>query len=73
MTLLRNAARCHRCGDTIESRHTHDFVRCSCGCLAVDGGLDYARRCSAAGVTYDELAEHDDDEHVTEYEVSLCL
>jgi len=41
--LLRNAAQCRKCGDVIESRHRHDFVRCSCGAIFVDGGRDYAR------------------------------
>lgn len=36
--------RCRRCGDVIESRDTHDFVKCSCGACAVDGGLEYLRR-----------------------------
>ena len=42
--LIRNAAECRKCNDVIESKHVHDFVRCSCGNLAVDGGLDYPRR-----------------------------
>jgi hypothetical protein len=27
----------------IESRHTHDFASCTCGNIAVDGGLSYER------------------------------
>lgn len=44
--ITRNSARCLNpdCGDEIESTHRHDFRWCSCGNLAVDGGLDYARR-----------------------------
>lgn len=42
-TLLRNAARCLHCGDEIESKHTHDYVVCSCGNIAIDGGPSYAR------------------------------
>lgn len=42
--ILRNAARCRRCGDVVESRHVHDFRRCSCGSVFVDGGLEYVRR-----------------------------
>lgn len=42
--LLANRAKCLICGDVIESLHLHNFVRCSCGNLFVDGGLDYARR-----------------------------
>ena len=42
--IIRNAARCKRCQDEIESTHVHDFVQCSCGAIAVDGGLEYTRR-----------------------------
>ena len=42
--LTKNQAQCNKCGDIIESKSRHDFVRCSCGSLAVDGGLDYTRR-----------------------------
>lgn len=42
--LVANKAQCLLCGDVIESLHRHDFVKCSCGNLSVDGGLDYCRR-----------------------------
>lgn len=42
--IIKNAAKCKKCGDIIESKHTHDFVMCSCGSIAVDGGHDYLRR-----------------------------
>lgn len=42
--IIRNSARCLRCKDHIESKTTHDFVRCQCGLIAVDGGKDYQRR-----------------------------
>lgn len=35
--------RCKECGDIIESKHVHDFVRCKCGSIAIDGGDDYMR------------------------------
>lgn len=41
--LIRNAARCKKCLTVIESKHRHDFVRCECGSIFVDGGLDYSR------------------------------
>lgn len=41
--LIRNAARCKKCGIVIESKYTHDFVRCACGSIFVDGGLSYSR------------------------------
>ncbi len=43
--IIRNAIRCNHCGDVIESIHRHDFRTCSCGCVSVDGGHDYLRRC----------------------------
>lgn len=41
--VVKNAARCKKCGDHIESKHCHDWVSCSCGAIFVDGGLDYLR------------------------------
>ena len=43
--IIRNAIRCKKCGDVIESKTVHDFKFCSCGSCAVDGGHDYLRRC----------------------------
>ena len=40
----RNSVHCNLCGDDIESTHRHDFRRCGCGAVAVDGGHDYIRR-----------------------------
>ncbi len=42
--LIKNAIKCVHCGDVIESKYTHDFKYCSCGTVAVDGGLSYLRR-----------------------------
>lgn len=42
-TLLRNAIRCKQCGDEIESKHHHHYVKCSCQRVAIDGGLHYTR------------------------------
>lgn len=39
-----NAVRCGECNDEIVSRHRHDFVRCKCGNVAVDGGNAYRKR-----------------------------
>lgn len=44
MTIIRNSARCRKCGEEIESRHRHDFRQCKCGAIFVDGGRDYIRR-----------------------------
>lgn len=39
----RNRAKCRKCGTVIWSKHTHDFTRCRCGAIALDGGYDYVR------------------------------
>lgn len=39
-----NKIRCKKCGDIIESTNVHDFKWCSCGAVAVDGGLEYLIR-----------------------------
>lgn len=61
--ILRNAIRCKFCGDEIESTSLHHYVKCSCGRVAADGGLDYLRR-SFEGTKddYIELAEFEEDE-----------
>ena len=59
--LLRNRARCKDCGEIIESFHVHDFVRCACGKIAVDGGLDYARRVFTDALPID-MCEYEGDE-----------
>ena len=43
--IVKNAIRRKHCGDIIESTYRHDFKFCSCQRCAVDGGLDYLRRC----------------------------
>lgn len=42
--IMSNKVKCKFCGDVIESKHIHDFVKCSCGKIAIDGGLSYLRR-----------------------------
>lgn len=56
MSIKRNAARCRRCGDEIESTHTHDFRWCRCRAIAVDGGRSYLKR-SGALDAIEELSE----------------
>jgi hypothetical protein len=42
--LLRNAARCRACGETVVSwRDRHHHVTCSCGATSVDGGAAYRK------------------------------
>ena len=42
--LIANKCKCNKCGDIIESKSVHDFVRCKCGECSTDGGLDYIHR-----------------------------
>jgi len=40
---MRNAIRCLKCNDIIESKYRRDWQKCSCGACFVDGGGDYRR------------------------------
>ena len=58
--IIHNRIKCKLCGDIIESKHRHDFVRCKCGACFTDGGHDYIRRGWEAGleeVPYEEMDE----------------
>lgn len=59
--ILRNAARCKKCGDEIESKHRHDFVSCGCGAIFVDGGHAYLRRGAMHPEDLEELSEYAED------------
>lgn len=61
MKIIKNAIRCNRCGDVIESKSTHDFVTCSCGLCSVDGGHEYLRRLRQNPDDYTELSEMEDE------------
>ena len=54
--IIKNVIRCNICGDEIESKHRHDFVECSCGACAVDGGHDYLRRCFKEEGCYTDIS-----------------
>ena len=43
--IIRNRAKCKKCGDVIESTYRWNFVTCRCGAVSVDGGWDYLSRC----------------------------
>ena len=38
-----NAFECPKCSAVVFSRTRHDYRRCPCGTIAVDGGLEYTR------------------------------
>ncbi len=42
--IIRNSAKCLKCGDEIESKRVHDFVSCKCKAIFTDGGLEYVRQ-----------------------------
>ena len=51
--IVQNAVLCLSCGDKIVSKHRHDFVECTCGAVAVDGGQEYLRRIGDFGNAMD--------------------
>jgi len=51
--ILENKIQCKCCNGIITSAQRHDFVRCKCGSVAVDGGTDYLKR-----LTYNPTAEY---------------
>ena len=59
--ILTNKIRCNFCQEVLESKHRHDFVQCSCGKVAVDGGKDYLRRVFDLESDYVELSEFTDE------------
>jgi len=56
-TLIVNKARCRKCNDIVISAYRHDFKKCKCGNIFVDGGLDYLRRGAASLEDIEELSE----------------
>lgn len=55
-TLVTNMAQCGHCQTVIESTHRHDFVKCSCGNVSVDGGLSYSRTMFRPGSRWKDLS-----------------
>lgn len=60
--ILKNAIRCKKCGDIIESKTVHNMVSCKCGCCSVDGGKQYIKRIFTNSIEedYEELSEFED-------------
>jgi len=61
MKIIKNAIRCNICGEEIESSSRNQYVACKCGACAVDGGLDYLRRCFKEKGCFTELSVTEDD------------
>lgn len=58
--IVKNSAKCLKCGDVLVSTHRHDFVECSCGNLFIDGGLNYLRMGLRDGSdSYESLVEYE--------------
>lgn len=60
--VITNKAQCRLCGDIIESLHRHDYVRCGCGEIAVDGGKSYRKRSAKDLNNVIELSEYTEQE-----------
>lgn len=56
---VKNAIRCLRCNDIIESTHVHDFKWCGCKNIAVDGGTYYLKRVGNLD-EYEDLSEFEE-------------
>lgn len=61
--MLRNSIKCNHCNDEIESKHRHDFVKCTCGKVAVDGGKDYRRTMFTDVSDFTDTSIDDDGTH----------
>lgn len=58
--ILHNKIKCKLCGDVIESKHVHNFVRCSCGNAFVDGGTEYVRYGAKDMNTIEDMIEYEE-------------
>lgn len=54
--IWNNSVKCLKCGDIIRSKNRHDYVECSCGKIACDGGSWYCKRSGDLN-NYEELSE----------------
>ncbi len=61
MKIIKNAIRCNRCGQEIESKDSYDYVTCKCGTCSVDGGHAYLRRSAPTEEAYTEISIIEDE------------
>jgi len=52
---IKAGIQCPACGDIIFSLHRHDFRRCMCGKVFIDGGDDYMRIGAEAPIKTDNI------------------
>lgn len=57
-----NRIKCRYCRDVIISEHRHDFNRCKCGAVYVDGGKDYLKRGGEPSAAIEMSIYEEDDE-----------
>lgn len=58
--LIRNRCKCTKCGDIIESKYRHDFVRCKCERIFTDGWLAYVRRGYQEKGDIEDMSEYEE-------------
>lgn len=63
--MKKNIIQCKKCKDIIESVTRHDFRRCKCGSIVVDGGTDYLKVDWPGGDVHDWV-EFDEANFITE-------
>lgn len=59
--ILVNKIQCNICLDIITSRYRHDYKKCMCGAVGIDGGYDYLRRVCNDSKDYKDLSIKSDD------------
>lgn len=54
-----NQVKCLKCEEVIRSHHRHDFKKCKCGNIGVDGGTWYLKRIGNGikDESYEDLSE----------------
>ena len=62
--IIRNAIRCKKCGEVIESETVHDFKFCGCGASAV-GGPGAPIKIAGAGKELSEVEKVEDNGALT--------
>lgn len=54
--MIKNAIKCKKSGEVIESVSLHDFKICLCGACAVGGGHEYLRRSAPSLDDFSDLS-----------------
>ncbi len=59
--IIRNMAKCNKCGDVIESKARCNPISCSCGSITIDGGKFYLKRtCKFSEDDLTEMSEYEE-------------